>query len=153
VIAVGLPLAAWWLGGRRFWGRLRPGQVKDPVGHLMREHGLAGAEAAQVMTAVGKGERLDDPRMRRAAVDLAKLRLEAFRNPLMDTPRRRRIVTGSFVVLLAGLVVLIGLDVAEGDFDFPFGLVGVVAVLFSMHRQRRMLERAIVENSGAPVRE
>ncbi|MGY1696227.1 hypothetical protein ACI780_15075 [Geodermatophilus sp. SYSU D00814] len=48
VLLVGLPLLASWLGGRRFWGRLRPGAEPDPYRELVRRHGLRLAEAAQV---------------------------------------------------------------------------------------------------------
>jgi hypothetical protein len=153
VIAVGLPLVGWWLGGRRFWSRLRPGRVKDPLGHLLREHGLAGADAARVLTAVHQGGRLEDPRLRRAVVDLARLELEPYRNPLMDYPRRRRVMTGLFAVTLAGLAVLMAVQIARGETDFPFGLIGVVGALALFHRHRRVLERAVEANSDVPAGE
>jgi hypothetical protein len=40
VIALGLPLLAWWLGDRRFWSRLRPGAEPDPWADAMRQFGL-----------------------------------------------------------------------------------------------------------------
>ena len=48
VILVGLPLVPWWIGGRRFWGRLRPGSEPDPWGDLVGRHSLFAAEAALV---------------------------------------------------------------------------------------------------------
>jgi len=144
---------AWWLGGRRFWSRLRPGRVKDPVGRLLREHGLTGAEAARVLTAVHQGGRLEDPRLRRAVVNLAQLELEPYRNPLMDTPRRRRVLTGLSAVPLAGLAVLMAVQILRGETDVPFGLIGVVGTLVLFRRHRRVLERAVEANSDVPAGE
>ena len=76
VIAVGLPLVAWWIGGRRFWGGLRPGSETDPWGDLVRRHSLSAAEVARVATAVPRGRPLADPRLRPAAAELAAELLE-----------------------------------------------------------------------------
>lgn len=61
-ILLGLPLLAWWLGGRRFWARLRPGAEPHPWGDAMRRLGLTPREAAQVESAVAWGRRLVDSR-------------------------------------------------------------------------------------------
>jgi hypothetical protein len=71
VLVIGVPLLVWWVGGRRFWGRLRPGADPDPWGDRMRRFGLTPGEAAQVESAVAWGVELHDDRLRRAAVTLA----------------------------------------------------------------------------------
>ncbi|MCV2489145.1 hypothetical protein OF117_07190 [Geodermatophilus sp. YIM 151500] len=48
VILVGLPLLAWWLGGRSFWSRLEPGAEADLHRTLVRRHRLRPGEVVQV---------------------------------------------------------------------------------------------------------
>jgi hypothetical protein len=76
VLVMGVPLLVWWVGGRLFWGRLRPGADPDPWGDRMRRFGLTPGEAAQVESAVAWGVELHDDRLRRAAVTLAEEQLE-----------------------------------------------------------------------------
>jgi hypothetical protein len=76
VLVVGLPLLAWRLGGRRFWGRSRPGAESDPWRDRMRRFGLTPVEAAQVESGMTGGAELRDDRLRRAAVTLAKEEIE-----------------------------------------------------------------------------
>lgn len=100
-IAVGLPLLAWWVGGRRFWSRLRPGADANPWGDTMRRFRLTSLESAQVESAVTWGRRLDDARLRPAAVAWAQSlidRIEGRRQA--RSPWARAILIGALVASL-----------------------------------------------------
>ena len=71
VLLVGLPLLAWWVGGRRIWGRLTPGAEPDRYREMVRRHALSPSEAAEVEAAATWGRELHDPRLRAAVVDWA----------------------------------------------------------------------------------
>jgi hypothetical protein len=153
LIVAGLPLLVRWLGRQRFWTGLRARIDADPAAELLRRHGLAGREAAAVTTAVERGRELDDPALRRAAVDLARLSLAR------DEPRGRPPSTGSRVVVLlvAGWATLV---VAEGVFSLAFGrigdvpwftLFGAALVVSSPVRRGMRLRRAILLNADRPV--
>jgi hypothetical protein len=103
-IAIGLPLLAWWAGGRRFWSRLRPGAEPNPWGDTMRRFGLTPQETAQVESAVNWGRRLDDARLRPAAVAWAQSvidRIEARRRG--HSPWRRVAVVSTCYAALGAL--------------------------------------------------
>jgi hypothetical protein len=153
LIVVGLPLLVWQLGRRGAWTRMRTRLDADPATQLLRRHGLAGRDAAAVTTAVERGRQLDDPALRRAAVDLARLSLAR------DEPRRRRASTGQrAVVVLAA--VWVSLVVADAVFALAFGrfgdvnwftLVGAALVVSSPVRRGLRLHRAIELNADRPV--
>jgi hypothetical protein len=153
LILVGLPLLVWQLGRQGTWSRVRTRLDADPATQLLRRHGLAGREAAAVTTAVERGRQLEDPALRRAAVDLARLSLAR------DEPRRQRASTGQRVVV--GLVaVWASLVVADAVFALAFGrfgdvnwfpLVGAALVVSSPVRRGLRLHRAIELNADRPV--
>ncbi len=148
VSIVGLPLLASWPGGRRFWSRLRPGRGPDPWGDLVRGHGLTAGEAARVRTAVSRGQRLDDGRLRRAAADLAGSALSGLRWRGSGRGRRVLLVLVGLWLLLQVLTAL----VRGGPGDVPWVTVvvllgGVVAVVVL----RRRLRRALELNGGPPA--
>ncbi|MGY2085302.1 hypothetical protein [Blastococcus sp. SYSU DS0539] len=105
-ILLGLPLLAWWVGSRRVWSRLRPGADPDPWGDAMRQFGLTPQETAQVESAVTWGRRLDDERLRRAAVQWARQLVEQ-----AEARRRIRSRSGRLAVLL-GLVVFLAAGIS-----------------------------------------
>ena len=117
-VLLGLPLLAWWLGGRSFWSRLRPGAEPDPWGDAMRRFGLTPSEAAQVESAVNWGRRLDGARLRRAAVAWAQQRIdqEGARRRI-HSPWSRVIALVALLFLLSGALALMT-AVSEG---FPWG--------------------------------
>jgi hypothetical protein len=77
LVLVGIPLLAWWVGGRRSWGRLAP--PDDPYLSLAmsRRHGLQPLEHAVVEGAATWGRELHDDRLRAAAVELAERHVRA----------------------------------------------------------------------------
>ena len=153
LLVVGLPLLVWQLGRRGAWSNLRTRMDADPATQLLRRHGLAGRDAALVTTAVERGRQLEDPALRRAAVDLARLSLAR------DEPRRRPATAGQRVVVV--LVAVWGsLVVADAVFSLAFGrfgdvnwltLVGAALVVSSPVRRGLRLHRAIELNADRPV--
>jgi hypothetical protein len=100
-ILVGLPLLAWWVSKRRMWSRLRPGTDPDPWGQAMRRFGLTPQEMAQVESAVTWGRRLEDARLRPAAVLWAQQLVQ-------ETEARRWIRSGwARLAVLLGLVAVL----------------------------------------------
>ena len=149
----GLPLLIRHLGRQGFWTGLRARMDADPAADLLQRHGLAAPEAALVTAAVDRGQELDDPVLRRAAVDLARLSLAR------QQPRGPRSAQGS--VLLVLLVSVWGtLVVADAAFALAFGrfddvswltVAGAAFVLSSPIRRGFRLHRAIALNADRPV--
>ena len=150
---VGLGLLARELGRQGYWARLRARMEDDPAARLLQRHGLAGTDAAAVRTAVERGRKLDDPALRRAAVDLAHLSLTG------PGP-------GGGPASAAGRAVVLAMAgwgswvVADGVFALVFGgladvnwfaLLGAAVVLSSPVRRGLRLHRAAVLNADRPV--
>jgi hypothetical protein len=153
LVAVGLPVLAWQFGRRGTWTRLRTRLDADPANQLLRRHGLAGREAAAVTSAVERGRQLQDPALRRAAVDLARLALAR------DEPRPRPVSMEQRVVVVL-VAVWVSLVVADAVFALAFGrigdvnwfpLLGAALVVSSPVRRGLRLHRAIELNSDRPV--
>jgi hypothetical protein len=150
LLVLGVPLAAWWLGGRRFWARHDARAAGDPAAEIMRRHGLTTKEATQVVSAVPAGRELADPRMRAAAVELAELTLEQVLPRWHEASVGRRIVIAFsavwVVVVLAGSVFV---AVFEGLGEVSwFHLAGAAVVVGSPLWQSRKLRQTIALNSG-----
>ncbi|TFV77551.1 hypothetical protein E4P39_06155 [Blastococcus sp. CT_GayMR19] len=153
LILAGLPLLLWQLGRQGYWTRLRTRVDADPAAELLRRHDLAAREAAAVTTAVERGRELEDPALRRAAVDLARLSLAR------SQPRGSGTSWGSRVVVL--LAAVWGtLVVADAGFALAFGrfadvnwftLVGAALVFSSPIRRGIRLHRAIALNADRPA--
>jgi hypothetical protein len=150
LILVGLPLLAWWVGGRSVWGRLKPGRDPDPWGDLVRRHRLTPAEQSRVGSAVNRGHALDDERLRAAAVDLARGQAVQLDVVWSGGSRAQRIVSLVAVVWFVGLVSNVVHDLVVGGLsDIPwFGLVSIAAIVGIPLVQRRKMQRAIRVNSG-----
>ncbi|WP_448618497.1 hypothetical protein [Geodermatophilus sp. URMC 65] len=145
VIAVGLPLVAWWVARRPYWSRLRPGAEPDPWRDLVRRYGLSAAEAARVAADVPRGVRLPDPRLRRAAVEWARELLEQEQVRLPRNPRTRGVVVVLVVVWGATALGLLVSQLASGErVDVPWVVVAVwlVTGMWGV-RRRRALRRAV----------
>ena len=152
LILVGLPLLAWWLGGRAFWSRLRPGAERDPWGDVVRRHRLSQSDAPRVAHAVPRGVALDQPHLRAAAVDWAErlLEQETVRWP---TSRKGRILAGVAVLWFVGVVALVLQRLLTGRPEDVNWVTVVIAVGFGIWsvRRRRMLRRPIQLNQDEPA--
>jgi Flp pilus assembly protein TadB len=151
LLVLGLPLLAWWVAGRRFWARLRPGAESDPWRDAVRRHGLSAAEAARLAREVPRGSAFEDPRLRRAAVDWAETLLA--QEPPRPRTRRGRVLTALFVVWATGVFAYLVNRVVVGRPE-DVNWVGVVAFsLFAVYavRRRRALRRTIALNSERAV--
>lgn len=156
LFVVGLPLAAWWVGGRsRFWRRAEARQLPelDLQQQIARQHGLSAAETDQVERAVLRGNGLDEPRLRAAAVDWARRRIDADRQRMQARPRLRSWLLLLGVVWMTGIVAWVAFAVAQGRWDdvnwFTLALYGFLA--FRAWRRTTAPERAIARNSDAPA--
>jgi hypothetical protein len=152
VIAVGLPLLAWWVARRPYWSRLRPGADRDPWRHLVRRHGLSAGEAARIAAEVPRGSRLPDPRLRRAAAEWARELLEQEQVPLPRNPRTRGVVVVLVILWATTGLGLLVLQLASGQgVDVTWSTVAVsIAVGVWGVRRRRALRRAVDVN-GEPA--
>jgi hypothetical protein len=145
VIAVGLPLLAWWVAGRPFWSRLRPGAEPDPWRDLVRRHGLSAGESARIAADVPRGLRLPDPRLRRAAVDWARELLGQEQVRLPRNPRTRGLVVVVVIGWAATALGLLVFHVVSGEApDVNWFLVAMwLAVGVWGVRRRRALRRTV----------
>jgi hypothetical protein len=149
VIALGLPLFAWWVGGRRFWGNLRGAVPRDVQGEMVRKHGLRPADLPVLQRALARGQQVE-PRLRPAAVDWARTSLEELQR------RRSRARRVTEVVLLLAVLALAILFVSEagggGGLSWFLVVVNVVNVAVQIGGpwwMRRNLARAAVLNAGS----
>lgn len=154
-LLVGLPLLAWWVGGRHFWGRLQPGAEADSWGDYVRRHRLTAAEQIRIKSAVSRGQALDDERLRLAAVDLAEQTRDQLRLTWRSGSRLHRVVVLLavvwFVLLVARVVAALVSAVASGGPGVPWlGIVSIAAIVGVPLVQRRNLRRTIERNSGPP---
>ena len=151
-IAVGLPVLAWFIGGRRFWTTIRGRVPRNPQAEITRRYELSPAEVHRVRSALKHGQGLDEPRLRAATTDWAHEVLTAWAR----SRRARRIglwfigVGAAFVTVGAVLNVVAG----NGISWTTWVLLGVFCLQVGIHRWMwprilRNLERAVVLNSGS----
>jgi hypothetical protein len=144
VLALGLALVAWRLRGRRLGFRPRPGARPDPWGDAIRRFGLTPQEALQVEAAVNRGRRLEDPRLRQAAV--------AWAQQIIDhTPRLRfdsRWARRAFVAVWLAVVAAFLTWLAVRREPFPWVTLVVTVVIQAVFaRLARGPHRALQLNS------
>lgn len=150
VVLVGLPVLAWWVGGRPGWDRLSAGREADPRPTVIAAHDLTLPEADEVERAVTWGRALADPRLRAAAVDWAR-RLEA----AAQRRRERRPQVEGWLVVLAVVVGAgaVGYAVLGALTDRWAGVPWLPVVQWLVFsaigwRRRQGPARAIALNSG-----
>ena len=146
LLLVGLPMLAWWVGGRRVWNRLIPGAEPDEHRDLARRHGLGPGDVVQVQEAVFRGREVADPRLRAAVVELAQRRAPARRSTA------RRWVTVLLACWVTAVVSWVGWLTAHGR----WGDVNWVAAVWWIGggalaiRRGVAVRRAVRLNSGPP---
>jgi hypothetical protein len=151
LLAVGLPLLAFWVGGRRFWDRTPAARQGDLYRQMVRAHALRPAEIAQVEGAVTWGRELTDPRLRAAVVDWAQRLQQQAADRRTRHARLRRVARGAAVGWLALAVVVLGWGIHDGDWRpvvqvlVQTALIGPVTWV-AVRGPRRAIER----NSGPP---
>ena len=150
VLLLGVPLAAWWLGGRRFWSRLRLGRERDPWGDVVRRHRLSPGESARLSREVPKGTRYDDGRLRAAAVDLAQLELGQGLLPAGASRTRRVVVVLFFLWVVAVLGWIVHLVASGRPGDVNWLTFAIWAAVFGwLVARRRRLRRTVELNQPA----
>ncbi|MGY1812454.1 hypothetical protein [Blastococcus sp. SYSU D00820] len=152
-LLVGVPLLAWWIGGRPFWARLRGRPERDPWGDLVRRHRLTPGEAARIGAAVPRGVRFDDARLRAAAVEWAHELLDTAGNQWPRSARGRRLLVGAAVLWAAAVVGWAVSRVVSGhagDVNWVMAAVWTAAGIWLV-RRRRGLRRTLALNEPDPA--
>jgi hypothetical protein len=148
-IGIGLPLGAWWVGGRPVWARSDQRARRAQAAHRewVARHGLTSAELAEVQSAVARGAAVQDPRLRASAVEEARRQLGTW-GARGDVAQRVWLVLG--VLWIGAAVILIVVTAATGDWSWHFlvPVVNVAAIAVPQVLLRRNLRRAIYRNSA-----
>ena len=148
VVAVLLPLAAFLVGGRRFWASVG---TETPAG-LLERHGLQTGDTLGVQRAMARGRRAEDDRLRPAVVEWARTTLDAAAEQERRHPRRRLVELGLTVLGGVALVFAVLLALSDGGAGAGFWLVvvlslGLIVNLVVLPRLvRRNLHRAVAVN-------
>jgi hypothetical protein len=156
LIAIGLPVVAWWIGGQRFRGRLAGPAPTDLHGEMVRRHRLTAGEIAQVQQAMVRGRRLDDARLRAAVVDWARAARQQMDDARRRHPWRRRILVWSVGLAAGCCLVALVLAALSGEEDrwllvvLGLNLINLAVRANTFLRTRGTLTRAIAANDGPP---
>jgi hypothetical protein len=152
LILVGLPLLAWWVGGREFWSRPRPGVDADLHRTIVQRHGLRPAEIPQIEGALMWGRQLAEPRLRAAVVDWGQEMQRQAAERRAHRSLAGRVALGLLflwlVFLLIGAVVAV-VDQRWGD--LVRGLIFVAALVLPPLIFRRNLRVAVERNQDEPA--
>jgi hypothetical protein len=156
VIAVGLPLAAWWLGSRPFWAKVRGADGEDLYRYIVTGYGLSADETRQVQAAMTGGRALADPRLRAAVANWAGQSLALLERQRNRHPTAHRLA--GWLLLIGGLLVGAGLVVNVLSGDGSPWLLTLLALNLGLQAglpfvMRRNLVRAVELNSGVPTGE
>lgn len=148
VIGLGLPLGAWWVGGRPVWARsdVRARRAQEAHREWIARHALSSAEIAEVQNAIVRGAALEEPRLSAAAVEAARTQLRAWGGQ-NNVVQRVWFVLG--VLWIGAGVLLVVVSTVTGDWSWHYVLFAVnfAAVALPQMLLRRNLRRAIAVNS------
>lgn len=152
VIGIGLPLAAWWVGGRPVWARSdqRARRAQEAHREWIARHGLSSADVAEIQRAIVRGAVLEDERLRPAAVEEARIQLAVWGARGAVNQRVRLVLAVVWLALTVGLVVL---SVVTGEWSWNYLVITVnfLAVSVPQAVLRRNLRRAVELNSRTPA--
>ena len=151
LILVGLPLFAFWLGGRRSWSRVEAlhQDAMQQERDWTARHRLTHVEAAAVQRAILWGRGLDDPRLRAAVVDRVRTDSAARRVWEDRHPRSAAVVRWVSALWALLLLTAVVFSVAFGEWSALLSLYlagTAVSVGFDLVR-RRNVQRAVELNS------
>jgi hypothetical protein len=148
VIVVGLPLGAWWLGGRPVWARSdeRARRAVEVHREWTARHRLSSGDETEIQGAIVRGRVLEDARLRAAAVEEARRQLSVWGVP-GDVSQRVRSVLA--LLWLGATLVLVISSTVSGHWSWNFILLAVnfTAVAVPQVVLRRNLRRAVDLNS------
>ena len=152
LILVGLPLLAWWVGGREFWSRPRPGVDADLHRTIVQRHGLRPAEIPQVEGALVWGRELTDARLRAAVVDWGRELQRQATERRAHRSRAGRVALGLLYLWLVLVLVGVVAAVVEQRWgDLARGVFFVAALVLPPLAFRRNLRRAVERNRDEPA--
>lgn len=144
LIAVGLPLLAWWVGGRGFWGRLRPTPVRLVPSELRARYRLTVLELTEVHRAAAEGRALTDPRLRAATAEHARRTLARLQRRWPDV----LMVLGAVLLIALIAVMVVWGDGSSWNPMFWILLcINPVAQGLLRRRLRTRLQRAVELNT------
>jgi 4-amino-4-deoxy-L-arabinose transferase-like glycosyltransferase len=152
LILVGLPLLAWWVGGRAFWSRPRPSVDADLHRTIVQRHRLRPAEIPQIEGALTRGRELTDPRLRAAVVDWGQELERLAAEQRVHRSRAGRVALGLMFLWVVFLLIGAVMAVVEQRWgDLVRGLVFVAALVLPPLVFRRNLRRAVERNQDEPA--
>jgi hypothetical protein len=152
LILVGLPLLAWWLGGRKRWATIDArGRDQMKAEHdWMRSHRLDHREVAEVDRAVAWGRAVEDVRLRAAVVERARMVQDAERAWQESRPRLHAAMRWLGIIWLLLLITAFVFAVSSADWPagLSFYLLAAGGSFVAGWLRRRNLRRAVVLNQA-----
>jgi Flp pilus assembly protein TadB len=150
LIGVGLPLGAWWVGGRPLWARSdqRARRAQEAHREWIARHGLSSSEVAEVQRVIVRGGVFEDARLRAAAVEEARTQLTVW-GGRSDVVQRVRWVLAALWGVLVVLFVIASVVTGDSSWHFLLLVVNFTAVVVPQVLLRRNLRRAITLNGGS----
>jgi uncharacterized membrane protein YqjE len=146
LVLVGIPLVAWWAGGRQSWRRSRTAADAYVPLEMKRRHELQPSEVPVLERAASWGRELQDDRLRAAVVELAERQTGAGGGRRL-LPLWLVLLYAAFGAVLVGFLVF---SAAEGRWPWGNWLNLVVLLGYGMAGWRWQTGpgRAVRLNSG-----